>query len=189
MTQPAKPSDSTPDKTPATPQQNAPDASQGPEPTPTPSMQSTPPTDAERAELAELREADRQRKLEAERARAEAEVAAKAPKPRSAYDEDGEPDLDISPRLERELFLQLSIPHQIQSHYLYGRGTIQDYARLFKLEVPEVLEIISQRFDIGDVAEVETIGDLIDPSVINTSAGDKPFRDRGDTAKVPFSLN
>ena len=86
-------------------------------------------------------------------------------------------------------WMDLPVPEQIQDHYLHARGSIQDYARIYKMTVEEVLAIIQQKHDIGNVVEVETLGDLIDASDINTQAGDKPFQTVGSVARANFSTN
>lgn len=120
-------------------------------------------TDKEREEL-EFFRAERKAAEEAEANRAKA-------------------NLDTNPRTERELFLTLSIDDQIRAHYLHGRGTIQDYARMFHKTVEEVLHILG----LDELREVETVGDLIDPSDLNPT--DAPVQVKGQTARVPFSTN
>lgn len=47
---------------------------------------------------------------------------------------------------------------KINEHYQLGQGSIQDIARVYKLEVADVLEAIGQT----ELLEVESVGDLVD---------------------------
>lgn len=47
---------------------------------------------------------------------------------------------------------------KINDHYQLGQGSIQDIARVYRLEVAEVLAVIGQE----EMTTVEGIGDLID---------------------------
>lgn len=153
----------------------APQASQDPAPTqsatnteqqPVPAM-----SDDEREELEQFR----------------AEKAAKEAAHNAAYLPNGEPNLDLNPRTQREAFLTLSVKHQIWSHYLHARGTIQDYARIFKFTVEEVTDMLNEKFDIGNVKEVETTGDLIGEDELGP--GDAPISATGKPAKANYSTN
>jgi hypothetical protein len=46
---------------------------------------------------------------------------------------------------------------KIKAHYQKGEGSIQDLARIYRLDVDEVLDILG----LSDVKEVEGMGDLI----------------------------
>lgn len=46
---------------------------------------------------------------------------------------------------------------KIKNHYQKGEGSIQDLARIYRLEVDEVLDILG----LSDMKEVEGMGDLI----------------------------
>ncbi|HJP81445.1 MAG TPA: hypothetical protein VJ841_03575 [Candidatus Saccharimonadales bacterium] len=46
----------------------------------------------------------------------------------------------------------------IRRHYEFGRGSIQDYSRLYGIEVSRVLEILNQ----PEMGSIQFIGDLID---------------------------
>lgn len=160
------------------PQESTPQASQTPAPSPSATNTEQQPvpaanamSDAERAELEQFR----------------AEKAAKDAAHNAAYLPDGSPNLDLDPRTQREAFLTLSIEHQIWAHYLHARGTIQDYARIFKFTVEEVTDIINKKFDIGNVKEVETTGDLIGEDEIGP--GDTPIAASGKPAKANYSTN
>jgi len=111
-------------------------------------------TDAERQEL----ERYRTEKAEAEAKRA-AELA-------------GKPYWFALPRDE-----------QIRDHYIHARATIQEMARVYKLTVEKVLEIL----DLEDVGEVQTIGDQIDASELGP--GDAPINSVGKSYKVPFTTD
>jgi hypothetical protein len=114
--------------------------------------------------------------LEAYRAeRRRKEEAAK-----SAVNEDGTPNLNLDPR--SEAFKSLSVDNQIRAHYLHARGTIQDYARLFHMTVPQVLALL----DLKDVGTVQTIGDQIDQAEAGSEVVINPLGKRYD---VPFDLS
>lgn len=76
-----------------------------------------------------------------------------------------------------------NVQNEIKEHYQAGRGSIQDYARIYHLTVPQVLEIVGEQ----DLGEVEIGGDLIDASEIgknNVGEINPPHQE-----DVPFSLN
>jgi hypothetical protein len=73
-----------------------------------------------------------------------------------------------------------AIEFSIRRHYDKGRGSIQDYARIYRLEVSEVNEILEQT----DVNTIQMIGDLIDQAY----AGKVPVNETGETYHVPFDL-
>lgn len=50
------------------------------------------------------------------------------------------------------------VPDQIKWYYEHGYGSIQDYARIYRLSVEEVLTIL----DMTDMTSVTTQGDLVD---------------------------
>jgi hypothetical protein len=71
----------------------------------------------------------------------------------------------------------------IKGYYQGGRGSIQDYARIYQLTVPQVLEIVGET----DLGEVEIGGDQIDAQEIGKNyAGEIKPPHKED---VPFSLN
>jgi hypothetical protein len=49
---------------------------------------------------------------------------------------------------------------KIIDHYQKGQGSIQDIARVYRYSVNEVLQVLG----MNDLLEVESQGDLIDPS-------------------------
>lgn len=49
---------------------------------------------------------------------------------------------------------------KIKVYYQFGKGSIQDYARVFRFRVEDVLSILG----LDDMSEVQTQGDLIDQS-------------------------
>lgn len=69
----------------------------------------------------------------------------------------------------------------IKRHYDCGRGSVQDYARIYRLTVEEVLEILKQ----PEMSVVETIGDLIDQDY----AGKTPVNESGEKYKIPYDLS
>jgi len=76
-----------------------------------------------------------------------------------------------------------NIQDEIRGHYQAGRGSIQDYARMYHLTVPQVLTIVGEE----DLGEVTIGGDLIDEQEIgkNFKGEIQPPRQED----VPFSLN
>lgn len=72
---------------------------------------------------------------------------------------------------------------EIKGHYQAGRGSIQDYARMYHLPVEEVLEIVGET----DLMQVQIIGDQIDINDVgkqNAHVINPP-----SDIDVPFSLN
>lgn len=65
------------------------------------------------------------------------------------------PDLDAMPLEQR-----------VQWFYEHGKGSIQDIARVHRISVDEVLQIIGQ----GELSTVETTGDMIDQSELGPGA-------------------
>lgn len=55
---------------------------------------------------------------------------------------------------------------KVYDHYQKGQGSLQDIARVYRISVPEVLEIIGA----PELGEVTTVGDMIDPSEIGPGA-------------------
>lgn len=47
---------------------------------------------------------------------------------------------------------------KINEHYQLGQGSIQDIARVYRLDVADVLEVIGQT----ELLEVESVGDMVD---------------------------
>jgi len=66
-----------------------------------------------------------------------------------AEGKDSKPDLDSMTTEER-----------VKYHYEHGQGSIQDIARVYRLNVDEVLHIIGQ----DEMTTVSTTGDMIDQS-------------------------
>lgn len=73
------------------------------------------------------------------------------------------------------------IKEKILGHYLRGEGSIQDLARIYKVSVDEVLEIIGEK----NLGSVTVQGDLIDAS----EAGPNAEMNYGQEFKVPFDVN
>lgn len=73
-----------------------------------------------------------------------------------------------------------STREKIIGHYQRGQGSIQDIARVYRVTVPQVLEVIGQ----GHLSKVTMGGDLIDQS----EAGNAPLN-YGEEVPVPFSLD
>lgn len=147
-------------------------------------------SDADKAELEQFRKEKAEREAR-EKAEAEAKDAEATKLNTLTADEQAELEAYRAKKKQAEAAKEAGRPYwadwstedQIRDHYMHARGTIQDYARIYKLSVDEVLLIL----DMEDLAQVETLGDLIDQDVLK--AGDKPLRSQGDVAKVPFSTN
>lgn len=77
------------------------------------------------------------------------------------------------------------IPEDLQAkiidHYQHGQGSIQDIARVYNVPVYKVMDICG----MGDLQEVEMIGDQVDQSELGRSDTVKP----GEIVNVPISLN
>jgi hypothetical protein len=65
--------------------------------------------------------------------------------------------------------------------YQVGTRSIQDIARIYRVEVAEVLEIIGER----ELSSVDISGDLIDA----TEAGPNAEMNYGQQVKVPFTTD
>lgn len=70
---------------------------------------------------------------------------------------------------------------KIISHYQKGQGSIQDIARVYNVPVSYVLELIGH----GNLASVQTTGDLIDSS----EAGPNVQMNYGKDFIVPFTVD
>lgn len=71
---------------------------------------------------------------------------------------------------------------KIKVYYMFGKGTIQDYARIFKLSVDEVNHIL----DLDDLSEVLTQGDLIDQAEAGPEVRVNPL---GNPAKAHYTTD
>lgn len=69
----------------------------------------------------------------------------------------------------------------IKDHYIAGRGSIQDLARIYQVSVDEVLELIGE----GSMSTVFTQGDMIDQA----EAGPNTEMNYGKNFRVPFDLS
>lgn len=69
----------------------------------------------------------------------------------------------------------------VKQHYQLGQGSIQDIARVYRLTVEEVLEVLG----LSDVMEVETSGDLID----QTEAGPEVQLKASNKFRAKFTTN
>lgn len=74
-----------------------------------------------------------------------------------------------------------STREKIVEHYQRGQGSIQDIARVYRLTVDEVLDIIG----VTDISIVTTQGDLIDAEEAGPGAQINYSKD----FKVPFTTN
>lgn len=70
---------------------------------------------------------------------------------------------------------------KIYDHYQKGQGSIQDIARVYRVTVAEVLQIIGQ----DELLSVEVPGDMIDPS----EAGPNVKLNYGEQFNVPFTTD
>lgn len=76
---------------------------------------------------------------------------------------------------------QERIEKEIRHWYNLGKGSIQDYARIYKISVEEVLEIVGE----SNLGTVEVTGDMIDAS----EAGPGAEMNYGGPVKVPFDVS
>lgn len=72
---------------------------------------------------------------------------------------------------------------KIKEFYNAGKGSIQDYARIYRLTVEEVLEILG----LNDLKQVQMGGDLIDEAELGPTG--RGQINPGEEIKVPFSTN
>lgn len=73
------------------------------------------------------------------------------------------------------------IADEIREHYQAGRGSIQDYARIYNVPVEKVLEIVNE----PHLSTVDISGDMIDPK----EAGPGAQLNYGTKVDVPYSTN
>lgn len=70
---------------------------------------------------------------------------------------------------------------EIKGWYIKGKGSIQDLARIYRVTVEEVLELIGE----SGLGTVTTQGDMVDPS----EAGPGVQLEHGKDFKVPFDVS
>lgn len=70
---------------------------------------------------------------------------------------------------------------KVIDHYQKGEGSIQDIARVYRLTVEEVLEVL----DMKDLTVVESVGDLIGQEEAGMDVTINPSH----KFKVPFSTD
>lgn len=70
---------------------------------------------------------------------------------------------------------------KIWDHYQKGQGSLQDLARIYRVGVDDVLEIIKET----ELSTVALTGDLIDPSDV----GPGGEFNHGKQVKVPYTVN
>lgn len=70
---------------------------------------------------------------------------------------------------------------KVIEHYNLGQGSIQDIARVYRLDVDEVLEVLGMQ----DMMTVQTMGDLIGQE----EAGLETTLQRGTRHKVPYNTD
>lgn len=71
---------------------------------------------------------------------------------------------------------------KIKAYYMFGHGSIQDYARIFRMQVAEVLDILG----LDDMSEVQTQGDLIDQAEAGPEVRVNP---RGNAAQAHYTTD
>lgn len=85
------------------------------------------------------------------------------------------------PKTEKELLAAMPLEEKVKYHYEHGQGSIQDIARVYRLDVDEVLHMIG----LDELATVKTNqGDLID----DKDAGNAVINRDGETFSVPYDL-
>lgn len=70
---------------------------------------------------------------------------------------------------------------EIKAFYQTGKGSIQDYARIYRVDVKEVLELLGE----GHLSQVTIGGDMIDPG----EAGPGAQMNYGSQEPISFSTN
>lgn len=65
--------------------------------------------------------------------------------------------------------------------YQHGKGTIQDYARIYRVDVPVILELLGEQH----LSQVTIPGDMIDQAEAGANAQMK----YSEQADVPFTTN
>ena len=70
---------------------------------------------------------------------------------------------------------------QIFYYYQHGKGSIQDLARIYRVSVEQVLQVIGE----SNLGTVTTQGDMIDASEVGPGAS----INYGKEFKVPFDVN
>jgi len=73
---------------------------------------------------------------------------------------------------------------QIKDFYQRGQGSIQDYARIYRVSVPEILEIIGEQ-GLGSAKMSD--GDLVDMEELGPTG--KGLINGPEHVQTPFSLN
>lgn len=72
---------------------------------------------------------------------------------------------------------------QIKDFYGRGKGSIQDYARIYGVSVAEVLDLIGE----GDMKTVHVGGDLVDEAELGPTG--KGQINYGEDVAVPYTTN
>ena len=74
------------------------------------------------------------------------------------------------------------LKEKIRDHYNKGQGSIQDYARVYKVPIEEVLTILN----LDNLKTVEMVGDLVDETEMGKHKGEI---NAGEEVDVPFTIN
>lgn len=61
---------------------------------------------------------------------------------------------------------------KLNEHYQLGQGSIQDLARVYRLDVNEVLDALG----LHDMLTVESVGDLVDASELDPDTHINPYK-------------
>lgn len=72
---------------------------------------------------------------------------------------------------------------KIKDLYQHGKGSIQDYARIYRVEVSEILEILG----MGEMNQVQYTPDLVDASEMGPEKN--KINGEGEIATVPYTVN
>lgn len=72
---------------------------------------------------------------------------------------------------------------EIRDFYARGKGSIQDYARIYRLDVNEVLDIVNE----PHLKTVHIGGDLIDDEELGPAG--RGNRNYGEDVGVPYTTN
>lgn len=71
----------------------------------------------------------------------------------------------------------------IKDLYQRGKGSIQDYARIYRVEVSEVLEVLG----MSDMNQVRYTGDLVDADEMGPEKN--KIKAEGEVVRVPYNTD
>jgi hypothetical protein len=89
---------------------------------------------------------------------------------------------DAEKLLTGEQIEALPIKERVNYRYQHAQGTIQDLARVYRLEVNDVLDMLN----LNDLSEIQTQGDLIDQAEAGPEVRVNP---QGNPARSQYTTN